>query len=149
HFERIGGTETIAVDVRVIAATNRNLRRETEAKNFREDLFYRLSVVELHLPALSERLADVPVLAEYFLERSIAKHHLSNRFLTDSALRALLTYDFPGNVRELENIIERAAITTGAEAILPENIFPTTKKAAKEEAINDFSTLPFHEAVAA
>ena len=149
RFERVGGTETISTDVRVIAATNRDLRREIEAKTFREDLYYRLSVVELRLPALRERLADVPVLAEYFLEKTIAKHKLSNKFLTDSALRALLTYEFPGNVRELENIIERAAITSNSEAILPENLLPNNKAATEKTPSNDFFKLPFHEAVAA
>jgi two-component system, NtrC family, response regulator AtoC len=149
RFERVGGTETISTDVRVIAATNRDLRREIEAKMFREDLFYRLSVVELRLPALRERLVDVPVLAEYFLEKTIAKHKLSNKFLTDSALRALLTYEFPGNVRELENIIERAAITSNSEAILPENLLPNNEAATEKIPPNDFFKLPFHEAVAA
>ena len=149
RFERVGGTETISTDVRVIAATNRDLRREIEAKTFREDLYYRLSVVELRLPALRERLADVPVLAEYFLEKTIAKHKLSNKFLTDSALRALLTYEFPGNVRELENIIERAAITANSEAILPENLLPNNESTTEKTPSNDFFKLPFHEAVAA
>jgi len=149
RFERVGGTETIAVDVRVIAATNQDLRREIEAKNFREDLFYRLSVIELRLPALRERLADVPVLAEYFLEKTMAKHKLSNKFLTDSALRSLLTYNFPGNVRELENIIERAAISANGEAITPENLLPNTEKTSEKGIQNDFYKLPFHESVAA
>lgn len=146
RFERVGGTETIAVDVRVIAATNRDLRREIEAKTFREDLFYRLSVIELNLPPLRERLADVPILAEYFLEKAVAKHGLKNKFLTDSAIRALLNYEFPGNVRELENIVERAAISSNAEAITPENLLPKTE-AAETQPPENFSNLPFHEAV--
>ena len=149
RFERVGGTETVAVDVRVIAATNRDLRQEIEAKQFREDLFYRLSVVELRLPALRERLADVPVLAEYFLEKTLAKHRLSNKFFTDAALRELLVYEFPGNVRELENIIERAAIQANAEAITPENLLPNREKTTENAVSDEFFNLPFHESIAA
>ncbi|MDQ3254270.1 MAG: sigma-54 dependent transcriptional regulator, partial [Acidobacteriota bacterium] len=111
RFERVGGTETIAVDVRIIAATNRNLKKELEEKRFREDLYYRLSVIEVRLPPLRARLADVPQLAEHFIERMSERHKVSPKFLSDAALRALLGYDYPGNVRELENMIERAMVT--------------------------------------
>jgi len=148
-FERVGGTETVVVDVRVAAATNRDLRREIEAKNFREDLFYRLAVIELRLPALRERIADVPVLAEHFLEKSVVKHRLPEKFLSEAALRILLAYEFPGNVRELENIIERATITSPNETIAPENLFPNREKNIENTSSNNLLNLPFHEAVAA
>jgi two-component system response regulator AtoC len=151
RFERIGGAQTVSVDVRVIAATNRDLRREIEARRFREDLFYRLSVIEVHLPSLRARLADVPQLAEYFTERASLRHSLPPRTLSDAAMRALLAYDFPGNVRELENMIERAVVTSGADVILPEHLFGDSTREAKIEASTNeqFLEMPFKEAVAA
>lgn len=149
RFERVGGMDTIAVDVRVIAATNRDLRREIEAGNFREDLFYRLAVIELYLPPLRTRIADIPILAEHFLEKTIAKHRLPNKFLSESAVRVLLDYNFRGNVRELENIIERAAVITNSEIILPENLFLSSPENPEILASKSWLNLPFHEAVAA
>jgi two-component system response regulator AtoC len=148
RFERVGGVETINVDVRLLAATNRDLRREIENKNFREDLFYRLAVVELRLPALRERLSDVPALAEYFLEKATTKNNLPDKFLSEATVRRLLSYDFPGNVRELENIIERAAVVANSDFISPENLFPHEPPAASKNA-DQLYNLPFHEAVAA
>ena len=149
-IERVGGTHQIAVDVRIIAATNRDLPTEIAAKNFREDLFYRLNVVAIHLPSLRERLADVPQLAEFFLERAIAKHRLPDKFLTGAAMRELLAQEFAGNVRELENIIERAAVNSGASgAITPDNLFenqPTAKNSSAD--FGAFLELPFKIAVA-
>jgi two-component system response regulator HydG len=104
--------------VRVIAATNRDLKKEVEEKRFRDDLYYRLSVIEIRLPPLRARLADVPQLAEHFLERAVARHALAPKVLSDEAMRALLAYSFPGNVRELENIIERAVVTAGVLPVL-------------------------------
>src|SRR5882672_2896302 len=98
RFERVGGTSTVTVDVRVIAATNSDLKQEVDEKRFREDLYYRLSVIEIHLPPLRARLVDVPQLAEYFLERATERHDLGPRTLSDEAVRSLLGYDFPGNV---------------------------------------------------
>lgn len=152
RFERVGGTQTIAVDVRVIAATNRDLKCEVEEKRFREDLFYRLSVIEVPLPSLRARLADVPQLAEYFTERAAARHSLPTKILSDTAMRALLSYDFPGNVRELENMIERAVVTSsGANVILPENLFGETFRAIEAETSSNelFLDMQFKEAVAA
>jgi two-component system response regulator AtoC len=151
RFERVGGTQTIAVDVRVIAATNRDLKREVEEKRFREDLFYRLSVIEVHLPSLRARLADVPQLAEYFTERATARHSLPAKTLSDAAMRALLAYDFPGNVRELENMIERAVVTSGADVILPEHLFGEAFRAVEAEASSNelFLEMQFKEALAA
>jgi two-component system response regulator AtoC len=152
RFERVGGTESISVDVRVVCATNRDLKHEVEEKRFREDLFYRLNVIELRLPPLRERLADVPQLAESFLERAASRHSLRAKTLSPTALRELLAYSWPGNVRELENMIERAAITSNGEVILPEHLFGAERAPETSAAQHDDSKLfelPFHTAVAA
>lgn len=109
ELERVGGNRTIKVDVRVIAATNIELETEVEAGNFREDLYYRLNVMPIVIPALRERIEDLPDLAE-FLIRKIAKKQGRKLELTDSAIRLLVRHNWPGNVRELENCLERAAI---------------------------------------
>ncbi len=109
ELERVGGSRTIKVDVRVIAATNRNLEQEVKAGEFREDLYYRLNVMPIQMPALRERIEDVPELAQ-FLVAKIAKQQGRELTITDSALRVLMRYDWPGNVRELENCMERAAV---------------------------------------
>ena len=148
-IERVGGTNLIPVDVRIIAATNRDLPIEMAAKNFREDLFYRLNVVSINLPPLRERLADVPPLAEFFLEKSIVKHRLPNKYLTDASLRLLINREFKGNVRELENLVERAAVTSGqSSAITPENLFEEIISTGKSATnFGDLLELPFKEAV--
>ncbi len=109
ELERVGGNRTIKVDVRVIAATNVDLETEVEAGNFREDLYYRLNVMPIMIPALRERIEDLPELAD-FLIKKIAKKQHRTLSLTDSAIRLLMRHDWPGNVRELENCLERAAI---------------------------------------
>ncbi|MGI8494147.1 MAG: sigma-54-dependent transcriptional regulator, partial [Pyrinomonadaceae bacterium] len=109
-IERVGGTGLTPVDARVITATNRDLAKEIAAAKFREDLFYRLNFVSIHLPPLRERLADVPQLAEYFLEKITARSNLPPKILSESAVRILINRDFAGNVRELENVIERAVV---------------------------------------
>ena len=151
RFERVGGTEAVGVDVRVICATNRDLRREVAEKRFREDLFYRLNVIEVRLPPLRERLADVPQLAESFLERAVSRHGLKAKVLSAAALSELVAYSWPGNVRELENMIERAAVTSTGEVILPEHLFgkPPASDAATESVAGNLFELPFHQAVAA
>ena len=148
-IERVGGNAQIPIDVRIIAATNRDLKTEIAGKNFREDLFYRLNVVGIHLPALRERLADIAPLAEFFLEKAIAKHRLPNKYLTDAALRSLINREYKGNVRELENIIERAAVTSGqASAITPENFFDESNQATKAASNSgDLLELPFKESI--
>jgi DNA-binding NtrC family response regulator len=118
-FERVGGTRTLKVDTRVVAATNRDLRRDVASGRFREDLFFRLAVVTISIPPLRERETDLPALAEHFLEkfrRELARERL--RFSED-AIAAIRSHRWPGNVRELENAIERAAILADADAIEP------------------------------
>jgi two-component system response regulator PilR (NtrC family) len=108
QFKRVGGTKDISVDVRIITATNRDLRKMVEENIFREDLFYRLNVIPIRVPPLRERKEDIPLLANHFLEkynREIGKHFTH---ITDEAMAQLIAYDWPGNIRELENAIERA-----------------------------------------
>jgi DNA-binding NtrC family response regulator len=115
QFERVGGNETLTVDVRIVAATNRELRERVKAGAFREDLYYRLNVVELDVPPLRVRKSDIPLLAHHFLRKFAAENEVNIRGFTDDGLRALLSYPWPGNVRELENAIERAVVMcTGA-----------------------------------
>ena len=120
EFERLGGEKTLKVNVRVIAATNKNLEEEVEKGTFRKDLFFRLSVVPVHLPALRERKEDIPVLAEHFLKKYAEKNNRLLRGFTPQAMDLLMRYDWPGNVRELENVIERAVILSREQFITPE-----------------------------
>ena len=128
----LGSNRPIKVDVRVIAATNRDLEREYREGKFRKDLFFRLNVVSLHLPALRDRRSDVPVLAQHFLRRSSGR----NIQITDAAMDALLHYDWPGNIRELENCIERAVALGNQQVIdvqdLPQALQEQTGAAASE-----------------
>jgi DNA-binding NtrC family response regulator len=110
EFERVGGNQTVKVDVRVIAATHKDLHRAMSERLFREDLFYRLNVVPVKLPPLRERLDDVPLLAAHFLRKYSEKNQKQITSISPAALSALVRYSYPGNVRELENIIERAVI---------------------------------------
>jgi DNA-binding NtrC family response regulator len=128
EFERVGGNETINVDVRIIAATNRNLPQRVQEGKFREDLFYRLNVINIEMPALRERPSDVPSLAGHFLRKYAAENGKAISGFSDDALARLGGYWWPGNVRELENVIERAVVLcrgqeiTGAE--LPPSLVP-------------------------
>ncbi len=126
EFERVGGIRTLRVDVRVIAATNRDLVKEAAAGNFREELYYRLNVVPIQLPPLRERVADIPLLVSHFLTRFNERLRKSVSGLTDEAMAALLRYPFPGNIRELENVIERTVLLAEGPVIeardLPPNV---------------------------
>jgi DNA-binding NtrC family response regulator len=117
EFMRLGGVETIKVDVRIIAATNVDLRRMMEEGKFREDLYYRLHVITVELPALRERKDDVPLLVQHFFDKYGRENNKPNLELTPEALDLLLEYDWPGNVRELENVIERAAVLSSGSRI--------------------------------
>jgi two-component system response regulator HydG len=110
EIERVGGTRTIQVNVRVVAASNLDLRDEVKAGRFREDLFFRLNVYPVHLPSLRDRRDDIPLLLNYFLQRYNQRHGRSVAGFTTRAVRALLNYDFPGNIRELQNLVERGVI---------------------------------------
>jgi len=118
-FERVGGNQSIKVDVRIIAATNKPLEQAVAAKEFREDLFYRLNVVRIHLPPLRERVEDIRLLVNYFLKRFSQSQGQAPKSISTDAARALEQYHWPGNVRELENLIQRALVMAKGEAILP------------------------------
>ncbi|HEX5036729.1 MAG TPA: sigma-54 dependent transcriptional regulator [bacterium] len=121
EVQRVGGNKTLPVDVRVVAATNRDLKREMAAGRFREDLFFRLNVVPIHVPPLRERMADVPHLANFFLQKF--NRQLGRSLVFDvEAVHHLGRYDWPGNVRELQNIVERAAILSGGPALTAEDL---------------------------
>jgi transcriptional regulator with GAF, ATPase, and Fis domain len=121
ELEMIGDPKTTKVDVRVIAATNRDLKEEVEKKRFREDLFFRLNVFPIQVPPLRERVDDIPVLIQHFVDRFSAKYHKEIQFISDSVMRKLKEYAWPGNVRELENLMERAVILSNSETLrIPE-----------------------------
>jgi PAS domain S-box-containing protein len=125
QFERLGGNETIQVDVRVIAATHRDLPRLMRESKFREDLYYRLNVIPIHLPALRERKSDIPLLVEFLLERLAAKGKGKVLSLSPRAMSVLMEHDWPGNVRELENALEHAIVCSRGGAIEPD-AFPNS-----------------------
>jgi Nif-specific regulatory protein len=122
EFERVGGTRTLKLNIRLVAATNRDLAAEVRHGAFREDLYHRLNVVAFHVPPLRERREDIPALAAHFLERAAARCHRRVRGITPEALGHLLAYPWPGNVRELENAIERGLVLGQSDMLLPEDL---------------------------
>ncbi len=123
-FERVGGTETKKVDVRIIAASNKNLLEEAGKGNFREDLFYRLNVVPIEMPPLRDRRSDIPILVDYFLEQVAAELGTAPKKIDGKALDMMMEYSWPGNVRELRNLIERLCILTRSDTITREEMPP-------------------------
>jgi len=121
-FERVGSTKTIKVDVRIVTATNKNLEDEVREGRFREDLYYRLNVIPLHLPPLRERKDDIPLLIEHFLKKFSQEKGKDPPRLTKETMDTLLTYEWKGNVRELENLIERLVILKPGETVKPEDL---------------------------
>ena len=121
EFERIGSTQTIKVDVRIVATTNRDLQKEVEAGNFREDLYYRLNVIEMGLPPLRERKEDIPALVQNFVAKYNEENGKRITGVADETLDALLAYDWPGNIRELENYTERAVVVARGDALAPDD----------------------------
>jgi DNA-binding NtrC family response regulator len=119
---RVGGTQPIKVDIRIVAATNKDLNKEVETGGFRKDLFYRLNVVSLRLPPLAERRDDIPLLAHHFLTRYAEAQGKSIKGFSDEAMEVLVNYEYPGNIRELENIVERAVVLCNEEEILAKHL---------------------------
>jgi len=142
-FERVGGNKTIEVDVRVIAATNKDLEKEIAKGNFREDLYYRLNVIPFHVPPLRERSADIPHLATHFLEYFCSKESRETKCLDDDAMKAIQSYAWPGNVRELKNLIERLVIMSPGTMItrgqLPQSICGKQHPASTEQSSSSLS----------
>jgi len=122
EFQRLGGKERVKVDIRVIAATNRNLEEDVREGRFREDLFYRLNVVSIPLPPLRERRDDIPLLAEYFLRKHNQENKKDIRSFDPEVMKIFMNYEWPGNVRELENVIERAVVLCNLDRIVIDNI---------------------------
>jgi DNA-binding NtrC family response regulator len=146
EFMRVGGVDTVHVDVRIIAATNSELFALVKDGKFREDLYYRLNVISIQLPPLRERMDDIPLLSDYFIQKYCRENDKQPLHLTPQALNALMDYHWPGNVRELENVIERAVVLCRGETItvdlLPENIW----NKSKPYIISD-TNLPFKDKV--
>jgi formate hydrogenlyase transcriptional activator len=117
EFERLGGVRTVRVDVRVISATNRDLRKDVAEKRFREDLFYRLNVFPISMPALRERRSDIPVLVHHFVQKHAVRMGKRIETIPDETVKALQNWNWPGNIRELENMIERMVILTKGEVL--------------------------------
>jgi DNA-binding NtrC family response regulator len=169
EFQRLGSSETVKVDVRIIAATNVDLLERVKTGRFREDLFYRLNVVPIRLPALRERISDIPLLARHFLEKVCTSENLPPRTLGPGVLECLSSYDWPGNVRQLENAIEMAVVMSGDRRTLQVSDFdaalltntglvlvPRTRRLEESECIQDTEaaaldnlseTIEFEEAV--
>jgi len=131
-FRRIGGADDIRVDVRIISATHQNLADRVKSGSFREDLYYRLNVIPIHLPPLRERQEDIPILTKHFIEKYSREFGKEIKTISAYALELLMEYPFPGNIRELENIIERSVALETSNIILPENLIITKEREDKE-----------------
>lgn len=143
EYERVGGERSLKSNARVIAATNRDLWKMVQDGNFREDLYYRLSVASIKVPPLRERKSDIPLLIEYLVKKINSELHRNIKGVEEKAAARIMAYDWPGNVRELENILTRAAIATLGEVILDESLSQlVSKKEMKEKERTDFSSIP-------
>ncbi len=155
QFEPVGSNKTITVDTRIILASNKNLLNEVKHGRFREDLYYRINVISINLPVLSDRPGDIQLLAEAFMKNFAANHHKTKKAIAQSALNTLQSYNWPGNIRELENVIERAVLLGKTEYItnedLPANIntfsSPTTEKQNKTITLKDALEKPEKEII--
>ena len=132
RFERVGGSQTIQVDVRVLTATNKDLEKEIEAGRFRQDLYYRLNVIPIYVPRLADRKEDIPELVEHFLKMYSSLKGGKKKTMTEGAVKKLMQHDWPGNVRELKNIVERLVIMTPGDVITVDDILPLGSRAASE-----------------
>jgi DNA-binding NtrC family response regulator len=151
-FERVGGTESIHTDFRIIAATNRVLEEEVEEKQFRSDLYYRLKGFAISLPALRERRSDILPLAEYFLARFNQQNQQRVPGFTEDAIVLLQQYSYPGNIRELEHIVARAAVEAAGRAItrdIVQQALPAVERGLAESSLRELLCLPFHASVSA
>ena len=136
EFVRVGGTKTIACDVRVIAATNRDLQLEMKEKRFREDLYYRLNVFPIHIPPLRERREDIPLLVEHFISRATVDLRLAKPELSDDVTALLISHDWPGNIRELQNVVERMVLMSDGK-VIDVSILPPEIAGAHAQAGDD------------
>jgi transcriptional regulator with PAS, ATPase and Fis domain len=134
EIRRLGSEEMLKVDVRIVAATNRDLQKAIQEKRFREDLYYRLNVISIHMPPLRDRKEDIPLLVKAFIKKYCLEMNREESKISPSALKLLSDYDWPGNVRELENIIERALVIGTSKEIVPEDL-PFSKKEQVPQAL--------------
>ena len=139
-FERVGGTDTLEVNVRVIAATNKNLETEMAEGRFREDLYYRLNVIPFHVPALRDRSEDIPILIDYFLTRCAVEGGKARPSLSAAALERMIAYAWPGNVRELQNIVERLVLMTASEVIDVDDLPAQVVSPGREKLLRGLSS---------
>ncbi len=149
EFHRVGGTRLVSVNIRVIAATNKDLKQAVKAGNFREDLFFRLNVISLTLPPLRERLDDFPALAKFFLNRHAKEAKRPGMMFSPAAMEALARYTWPGNIRELDNVIARAVILSPTDAIEPDVLALDFSSAAGRGDFLPYLMLPYHESMEA
>ena len=136
QIERVGGKKTIDIDVRIITATNKNLEEMIKQSTFREDLYYRINIFLIYVPALRERCADIPILIDHFIEKLNRRNCTDVKRITSAALDMLMMYSWPGNIRELENVIERSMILTNDSVIHSYNLPPTLQTAVSSNTIN-------------
>jgi len=141
-FRRVGGLEELTADIRVIAATNQNLSKAVAEGRFREDLYYRINVIPISLPPLRERREDIPLIAEHFLAKYTEQMGKSVTGISREALDLLMRYDWPGNARELENVIERAVALEGTPSILPESLPPMIRGSETRASAKGNDALP-------
>ncbi|MGB9496669.1 MAG: sigma-54-dependent transcriptional regulator [Dissulfuribacterales bacterium] len=141
-FTSLGDTKEIKVDVRIVVATNRDLEKEVMARRFREDLYYRLNVIRIHIPPLRERPEDIPLLVQYFLDKYSKEQNKTVQGISNFVMEALQKYSFPGNVRELENIIERSTALATSNLLLPESLSLAEFKRQKTAESSPFSYEP-------
>jgi transcriptional regulator with GAF, ATPase, and Fis domain len=139
EFERVGGTRLIRVDVRVIAATNRDLQAAISAGSFRRDLFYRLNVFPIEIPSLRERIEDIPLLVEYFIDRYARKAGKNITSIDKKTLRLLESYPWPGNIRELQNVIERSVILCESESFSVDESWLSRQPPGADQKSLDYS----------
>ena len=147
-FKRLGGTRELQVDVRLITATNKNLMEEVRLRHFREDLYYRLNVIALRLPALRERRSDIPLLVSHFIRKYAQMNHRQVTSIQPEALEALKTYDWPGNVRELENVIERAVVLCQSNPITLVDLSLNHQRLGRLMDEDDYMVLPVNATLA-
>ena len=146
EFERVGGVETLQVDTRVVLATNRDLAEEVAQGNFRQDLLYRVNVMPIHIPPLRQRIGDIPRLAKHFLETFCLQNNKQIHGFTDEAVQILQRYRWTGNVRELENVVERAVVLCKKDTVTP-NELPPHLQTQQETTSSDSNVLPLRQAL--
>ena len=136
EIDRVGGNTPVKVDLRIIATSNRDLQKEIENGNFREDLFFRLNIINIELPALSERKDDIEILSQHFIDKYIKNNGLSAKTLSSEALEKMTSYSWPGNVRELENVLHRAVLMSDGDSIKADDVHIVEREETNTENIN-------------